>query len=90
MDRLTAKLRTMVLDHQVELIDVYHGRHIQFIAHAVENGNSGIRTIKGNSPFEIIYVPEHVVSELIEKRFCTYKSRYDTSFLEYQIRICEE
>ena len=89
MDRTTAKLRKRLEGKQIEYLDIYHGYQERFTVSDVQGDDRGIRVIKGDSDFQKVYIPDHAVSELIEKGYCSYKSDYDTKTLEYRIRICE-
>ena len=89
MDRTTARLRNKLQGEQIEYLDIYHGYQERFIVNDVHGDNRGIRIIKGDSDFQKIYIPDCVVSELLEKGYCSYKTNYDTTTLEYQIRICK-
>lgn len=89
MDRTTVRLRNRLQGQQIEYLDIYHGYQERFTVSNVQGDDRGIRVVKGNSDFQKVYIPDHAVSELIEKGYCSYKASYDTTTLEYRIRICE-
>lgn len=89
MDRTTVRLRNRLQGQQIEYLDIYHGYQERFTVSDVQGDDRGIRVVKGDSDFQKVYIPNHAVSELIEKGYCSYKASYDTTTLEYRIRICE-
>ena len=90
MDRYTMNLRSMLTGNRITQFDIRNGRSYSFIVKTVVNNDDGYITIKGDDPFDTIYLPVSSSEELAVERECTFRRVYDTSVLEYKIAVCFE
>lgn len=84
------QLRSMLAGRKVLQKDLRNSRRCSFIVKEVTNSERGYIVIKGDTPFDVIYMPYRASEQLISDRYCIYFEPYDTSVQEYEISICDE
>lgn len=88
MDRITSNLRTILTGRTIMQKDLRNSKADIFKVTEVLNSERGYLIIKGESQFDVIYLPYKAGEALVDKKYCIYRETYDTTVVEYEIEIC--